>query len=309
MTASIYSLLAAAFAFWAVSMFELWRYQLRRIGLLQRLGIIRNEKRKTKKWTDDLKENVFRWSHRLAPLGQKFRLFVNEKDLERKIALAGYPNGLNAEAFHGFRFLCLFAGLFTGTLLFWIGLGGGFVQIVLLAAGLSFPTLWIRSQAARRQEQIALDLPEFMDTMSVALQAGVPMDPAIRQIVKHMDGPLSEELNRFQQELDIGVPREEAYLRLMNRNQCKELETLILSLIQGSKLGVPIANTFKVLAEDMRESRIGKIKEKAAKAGPKVTLITTFVILPAVILCVVGLLVLNFIYNPQGIGISWDAFK
>lgn len=304
----MYAFLIAAFACFACSMFAFWRYQMHRIGLLTRLGIIKTEKRK-KKWTDDLKETVFRWSQRLIPLGKRFRIFINEKELERKIALAGHPNGLNVEIFYGFRFLCMFSGLFLGTALSWIGLGGSFVQIGLLLAGLFFPPLWIRSAAARRQEQIARELPEFLDTMSVTLQAGVPMDPAIKQIVKHMDGPLSEELTRFQQELDIGVPREEAYFRLMNRNQCKELETLILSLIQGSKLGVPIASTFKVLAEDMRESRVGKIKEKAAKAGPKVTLITTFVILPAVILCVVGLLVLNFVYNPEGIGISWDAFK
>ncbi|WJH34647.1 type II secretion system F family protein [Paenibacillus sp. CC-CFT747] len=93
----------------------------------------------------------------------------------------------------------------------------------------------------------------------------------------------------------------------MNRNQSKELETLILSLIQGSRLGVPIANTFKLLAEDMRESRIGKIKERAAKAGPKVTMITTFLIMPAVILSIMGLLVLNFIYNPGAFGIEWKS--
>ncbi len=304
----IYSIAIAAFVCWAFSMVAFWRYQVRRISLLRQLEIIRTEKKKKKTWTDDVKEKVFRWSHRLAPLGKRFRIFVNEQDLSRTIALAGHPNGLDVESFHGFRFLCLFAGLFVGTVLSWLGFGS-VVQIGFLLGGLFFPQIWIRSAAARRQEQIGIELPEFMDAMSVTLQAGVPMDPAIKQIVNHMDGPLSEELNRFQQELDIGVPREEAYLRLMNRNQCKELETLILSLVQGSKLGVPIANTFKVLAEDMRESRVGKIKEKAAKAGPKVTLITTFVILPAVILCVVGLLVLNFIYNPEGIGISWEEFK
>jgi tight adherence protein C len=290
-------------------MFIAWRYRLSRIHLLASLGIIKTERKKRRKWNDGLKETVFRWSHQLAPLGKRFRFFVNEKDLERKLALAGYPNGLDLDSFYGFRFLCMFSGLLFGTLLSYLGFGDGLMQILLFLAGLFLPTVWIRSAATARQEQIGLDLPDFMDTMSVTLQAGVPMDPAMRQIIRHMDGPLSEELTRFMQELEIGVPREEAYLRLMNRNQCKELETLILALIQGSKLGVPIANTFKVMAEDMRDSRIGKIKEKAAKAGPKVTLITTFLILPAVILCIVGLLVLNFVYNPEGIGVSWDAFQ
>ncbi|MGO4545956.1 type II secretion system F family protein [Paenibacillus sp. 2TAB23] len=302
-------LLYTGFAVWSLSMLLFWRYRLHRIALLKRLGLIKLEKKKKEKWTNRFSVRVFAWSKQLAPIGRRFRMFSNEEELERKIALAGYPGGLQLDSFYGFRFLCLFSGLLGGTILSWLGIGGGGTILALFAAGLVFPSMWIRAAAARRQEQIAIELPDFMDAMSVTLQAGVPLDPAMKQIVKTMEGPLQEELSRFQQELDIGVPREQAYLRLMHRNQCKDLETLILSLIQGSKLGVPIANTFKLLAEDMRESRIGRIKERAAKAGPKVTLITTFVILPAVILCVIGLLVLNFMYNPEGLGISWDAFN
>ncbi|WP_068777500.1 type II secretion system F family protein [Paenibacillus sp. FJAT-26967] len=305
----IYVLLAAALISWIVFALLLWRLQVKRIGLLQQLQIIKiTPKRKRQKASDKFKAAVFQWSDRLSPLGKRFKLFVSDKDLERRIALAGHPNGLTLDSFHGFRFLCLFMGLLIGTFLSWLGLGG-IVQILLILVGLFLPIVWIRSAASNRQQQIGIELPDFMDTMSVTLQAGVPMDPAIKQITRNMEGPLSEELTRFQQELDVGVPREDAYMRMMNRNQCKELETLVLSLIQGSKLGVPIANTFKILAKDMRESRIGYVKERAAKAGPKVTMITTFVILPAVLLCVMGLLVLNFIYNPEGIGIDWSAFS
>lgn len=154
-----------------------------------------------------------------------------------------------------------------------------------------------------------MELPEFMDAMSITLQAGVPMDPAMKQIISKFEGPLKEELQRFQQEIDIGVPRDEAYLRLTNRNQSKQLETMVSSLLQGSKLGVPISETFNLLSFDMRETRIAKMKENAAKAGPKVTLITSFLVLPAVLLCIVGLLVLNVIYNPEGIGIPLDMFR
>lgn len=306
----IQSFLAVTVVAWALAMYMLWRFQVKRIGLLTQLGLIRaDHKKKKRTWLDQLKVSVFQWSEKLAPLGQRFKMFTKEKELERQIALAGYPNGLHLHSFYGFRFLCMFSGLLIGTILSYIGLGGSYVQIGLFAAGVWLPSLWIRSTAAARQEAIGIELPDFMDAMSITLQAGVPMDPAMKQIVKTMQGPLSEELTRFQQELDIGVPREDAYLRMMNRNQCKPLETLVLALVQGSKLGVPIANTFKMLATDMRESRIGLIKEKAAKAGPKVTMITTFLLLPAVILCIVGLLVLNFVYNPEGIGISWDALK
>jgi tight adherence protein C len=193
----IYTFAIAAFLCWSASMFVTWRYKLSRINLLVSLGMIKTEKRKRRKWNDGLKDAVFRWSKQLAPLGKRFRFLINEKDLERKIALAGHPNGLDTDSFYGFRFLCMFSGLLAGTLLSWLGLGGGMMQMMLFLAGLFLPTIWIRSAALARQEQIGVELPEFMDIMSVTLQAGVPMDPAMRQILRHMDGPLSEELTRF----------------------------------------------------------------------------------------------------------------
>jgi tight adherence protein C len=296
MSDAIWLILTAALLCWCVSMYFFWRYQLQRIRLLQELSLLSARKRKKEMLGTLLKRRLFQLAHRLSNVGQKFRLFINETELERKIALAGYPEGLNLASFLGLRFVTVFAGLVLGNLLSLIGFGA-FTQVLLLLAGLFGPMIWINHAAKKRQEQIGIDLPDFLDAMSVTLQAGTPLDPAMKQVVDSLDGPLSEELTRFMQELDLGVPREEAYTRLMKRNHCQELETLVVSLIQGSKLGVPIANTFRVMAEDIRSARIGKIKEKAAKAGPKVTMVTSFLILPGVILSVMGLLVLNFFYS------------
>ncbi len=293
---------------WGAAVFFYWRYQLKRLNLRKKLGMVQ-EKKKSVTLSERFKKRIFSWSEKLIPLGLRFRLFTSPTRIERQIELAGHPGGLRLDSFYGFRFLCVFSGLLLGTLLVWLGFGNGLVLILFILAGLVFPSLWLHGAAKERQERLGLDLPDFMDAMSVSLQAGVPMEPAMRQIISKMEGPLKEELVRFQQELDIGVARDDAYVRLMNRNQSRELETLVTSLVQGSRLGVPISQTFQLLSTDMRETRIGMMKERAAKAGPKVTLITSFLILPAVLLCIVGLLVLNFIYNPEGIGISWDALQ
>ena len=99
----------------------------------------------------------------------------------------------------------------------------------------------------------------------------------------------------------MGVPREEAYRQLMERNSNPEFQSLIKSLIQGLKLGVPIATTFKLQADDMREIRKEQVKEKAAKASPKITLITTFIIAPTAMLLVGGLMVMNLLFGDNNI--------
>ncbi|MBP1930695.1 type II secretion system F family protein [Ammoniphilus resinae] len=291
---------------WGIAMYFFLRYHLQRIRLLKNLSLI-SAKKKKQKWSAELKHYLLKSADRFSPVGRRLSLFVNEQELERQLLLAGFPEGLTVSAFLGLRFVSLLAALLIGNVFTWLGFGG-IVLLILIAAGLFGPNLWIRLLAKRRQEQIGLELPDFLDTMSVTLAAGAPLDASIKQITSQMEGPLYEELMRFEQELDFGVPRDEAYQRLMRRNDCPELETLVLSLLQGSKLGVPIAKTFQVMAQDMRESRIGKIKEKAGKAGPKITLITSFCILPGVILCIMGLLILNFIYNHEGMGITGWPF-
>ncbi len=130
------------------------------------------------------------------------------------------------------------------------------------------------------------------------------MDSALRQVTEQMDGPLSEEIQRFNREIDLGVPRRQALLNLLNRNTSKELEMLVNSLMQGADLGVPVSTTFRVQAEDLRSMRGFRAKEKAAKASPQVTLVTTFLVAPAVFFLIIGLLFLNMLYNPEAFGLD-----
>jgi tight adherence protein C len=131
-----------------------------------------------------------------------------------------------------------------------------------------------------------------------------PQDPALRLVAERFAGPLSQELLHFCQEVEIGLPRIEAYKNILARNKCKELDVLVQALIQGAQLGVPIATTFAIQARDMRALRAHRAKELAAKASPKITLVTTFLVTPAVFLFIIGLLVLNLIFNPGAFGIS-----
>lgn len=296
----------ASFISFVVFSFFLFRFNVERINVQQTLGLVKKGKEKNK-----LDKNylaiLFKLGDKFSGIGSSFKVFVNEKQLERNIALAGLRDELTVQKVLGLRFVTLTAGLLIALILSALGIGL-LIQILAIIAGLLAPMIMIHLVAKRRQEQIGLELPDFLDAMSVSLQAGSPMDPAMRQIISSLDGPLAAELETFQQEVELGVPRETAYKRLEERNDSSDIEMLVRALLQGSKLGVPLANTFSVLAEDLRKKRINNVKEQAAKIGPKVTLIMVVTILPAVLLLIVGLLVLNIIYNPEGLGMEWNLF-
>ena len=76
---------------------------------------------------------------------------------------------------------------------------------------------------------------------------------------------------------------------------------MIKALIQGMDLGIPIAKTFQIQAEELREIRQEQVKELAAKASPKVTLVTTFLIAPVSILMIAGLMIMNMLMGENSI--------
>lgn len=67
------------------------------------------------------------------------------------------------------------------------------------------------------------------------------------------------------------------------------------------QLGVPIATTFKLQANDMRVIRKEQIKEEAAKASPKITLITTFIVMPTAIFLIGGLMIMNMFMGENNV--------
>ncbi|MEO4054199.1 type II secretion system F family protein [Solibacillus sp. CAU 1738] len=242
-----------------------------------------------------------------ADLGQRINFFSENADVKKWIIQAGHPYGLTVERFQGLKIFLLIMGTILGGILLILGFPyAQFLVILLPIAGYMGAIFWIRSKAKGRQLEISYQLPDFLDTMSVTLQAGVSMNQALRDIVPYFEGPIKEEFSRFIQEISIGVPRVEAYRLLLERNESKEFQLLIKSLIQGERLGVPIADSFKHQAEEMRKLKKEMVKEKAAKASPKVTLVTTFIILPSSLILIGGLMIINMFSQNNGI---FEFFK
>lgn len=251
---------------------------------------VRKRETTSQKWI----KRLLIYSDDYSALGQRINFFSESHEVEEWLLQAGRPLDLTVARFQGAKILLALIGLIAGTVFFVLGFPfAPFGLILWPLAGYFLPIVLLKNKARERQNQLRYDLPEFLDTVSVTLQAGVSLDHALREVIQFFQGPLREEFSRFNQELDLGVPREKAYEQLLRRNDNPEFQMLIKALIQGMRLGVPIAVTFKIQSENMRRIRKELIKEKAAKASPKVTLITTFVVAPTAIMLIGGLMVLN----------------
>lgn len=295
----------------ALSLKFLYDYQMKKHALKQHIQenviVDRYAFKKRKSSREKLLEKTFYYADDFSALGNRINFFSESHEVERWLLQAGYPYNLTVERFQGLKIFLLLVGFIIGVFMLILRFPlSQFLIIILPLAGYFFAILWLKGKAKNRQDELGFVLPDFLDTVSVTLQAGLGLDQALRDIIPYFEGPVGEEFSRFNQEIDLGVPREQAYRRMLDRNDNHAFQSLIKSLIQGSRLGVPVATTFKIQANEMRSMKKEKVKEIAAKASPKITLITTFIVMPTVMLLIGGLLILNMFTGEDSI---FNVFK
>jgi tight adherence protein C len=215
----------------------------------------------------------------LVPLLVKLMGPALERRLRRTIELAGRPEGMTVETVM-LRMatwlvivvpLALFATL-QGLL--WMIPVCAVVVVVLPLAG-------IARERRLRQERIGRDLPDFLDVLAVTVTAGVGFRAALDTVSQRFGGPLSEEVVLTLHQIRNGASVRDAFRRLKSRNESEQLSTFVTAYLQSEELGAPLAVTLNRIALDMRRDSGQRQRQRAAKVVPRVTLVTSVVLLPA----------------------------
>ena len=248
-----------------------------------------------------LSERIHRWSLRLAREIPAFWGLLGRERLARTLAQAGHPYGLTVEAFYGMHVLGGLVGAAFGVFLYLmdilLGFGGCMLIVAVLAAAGGFlaPTFWMNRLAERRQQQIDRAVPDFLDTLAVLLEAGLAFEAALRHLTERLQNPLGEELRRFMHELEMGLPRMEAYRGLLARNNAPALRIWVEAMQQAERLGQPLTPTVTRIAADMRARRIQKAREWVGRVGPVASMLVALIIGPAVMCMLAGGMVLQLL--------------
>ncbi len=140
--------------------------------------------------------------------------------------------------------------------------------IALLSGILGFggPNLWLHRLAFKRRKLVSRYLPDFVDLLATCVEAGLSLDAAIDRISRRFPSPLGEEFQRYLWEIQIGRPRNLAFMGIAERTNCEDIRILAVSLIQAELFGIPIANVLRAQAEGLRERRFQQVRERARRA-------------------------------------------
>jgi tight adherence protein C len=218
---------------------------------------------------------------------------------EKKVEKAGYPFNLGAREWISIQML-LIVGVPLLTLLLARGYydnKGSLFLLLLLEAGLGFeiPNFIISKRITRRQKAITNTLPDFIDLLTVCVEAGLGFDSALSRIIQKMPGPLSDEFDNMLREVKIGKQRRDALRDMAARLDVPNLTSFVSAVIQADRLGVSIGNVLRIQSEQMRENRRQRAREKALKAPVKMIIPMVIFIFPTIFSILLGPVVIKLI--------------
>lgn len=210
--------------------------------------------------------------------------------LEQRIVLAGatstWPVEKTLAAKLGLGILGVVAGLFA------FATDPSGVRLLLLvllgAAGYFAPDFFLNQRGKERQRAIELALPDVLDQLTVSVEAGLAFEAALAQAGRSGKGPLSEELIRVLQDIQIGLPRTQALEKLLDRTDVDDLQHFVVAVKQAEQYGVAIAQVLRVQSKELREKRRQRAEERAMKIPVKIVFPTVFCILPVVMIIALG---------------------
>lgn len=164
---------------------------------------------------------------------------------------------------------------------------GIIVSFALAIVGASVPFLWLRRQQGKRVAAFESQLPEALDMLVNALQAGYSLQAAMDFVGRETPAPLGPELGRFYDEQRLGMEVRIALLRFQDRVGTIDAKMFVTSLLIQRETGGNLGEVLTNLAALMRERVSFRLQLATLTAEPRMSA-RVLASLPIVVVLVLG---------------------
>ena len=161
--------------------------------------------------------------------------------------------------------------------------------IAALMIGWRMPDLFLSRFAARRRLQLERGLPDALDLLVICAEAGLSLDQAIEQVsedLRSSNPAVAEEFAITASEMRVLSNRGEALENFARRTGVASLRSIIATLNQAIRFGTPLAQSMRILAAEMRNARLLRIEERAARLPVLLAIPLALFILPSLLLVI-----------------------
>jgi tight adherence protein C len=213
----------------------------------------------------------------------------------RMLTHAGFRSDNAVKIYYGIRLLSTAGMALVGLTLRNVVSANPSMHVVfplgMALGGFILPNFLLEKKVKKRLEILKLALPDALDLMVIAVEAGLGLDQAIQYVateLRNAHKELTEEFVLTNLEIRAGQRRIDALKNLGERAGEPELKKLTAILIQNDRFGTSIAESLRQHSDYMRVRRRQEAEERAAKVGVKLVFPIFFFILPAMMLVCAG---------------------
>jgi len=226
--------------------------------------------------------------------------------MERKLSAAGFRAKTRVATFVAFKVSLGIAFLIFAYVIAQAKQFDTVTYAAVLLAGLVFgwrlPDIVLSRISARRRIRIEAGMPDALDLLVICAEAGLNLEQSIEEISRALlpvNKDVGEELSLTAAEMRVLPDRSEALQNLGHRTGIAALNALTATLNQSIKFGTPLADSLRVLAAEMRNTRLSRFEEQAARLPVLLTMPLMMFIMPSVFIVIMTPLGLR-IYDSLG---------
>ncbi|MCU1530498.1 MAG: type secretion system family protein [Arthrobacter sp.] len=236
------------------------------------------------------------------PKGQRFEALASRftparliSGLDRRLALAGRPAAWPLKRLVSAKIILAVSAGLLGILYVNGAPGGKSALLALFVTGVAYfvPDLLIHSKGTERQNALMLELPDTLDQMTIAVEAGLGFDAAMARTGQNGRGPLAAEFVRTLQDMQLGMSRREAYGAMLERTSAPDLRRFVNAIVQADRYGISISGVLRTQASEMRLKRRQRAEEKAMQIPVKVLFPLMVCIMPVLFIALLGPAAIN----------------
>ena len=163
--------------------------------------------------------------------------------------------------------------------------------VLLCGIGYYIPNMVLNVKVSARQREIQEAMPDAIDLLTICVEAGLGIDAAMRKTGSELSlrsPALAEELDLVVLELQVGASRETAMHNFSMRTGVEDVGVFVTILLQSEHFGSNMADSLRIHSETMRDKRMQRAEEIAAKIPIKLLFPTLFFIFPSIFIVLLG---------------------
>jgi len=160
--------------------------------------------------------------------------------------------------------------------------------VVMAVVGAAFPNYLLGAAIKRRALEIHRSIPDFLDLIGSAVEAGLSLNGALNSAIEDMKGPLADAFRSALADIRMGRARAEAFSAMAVREQQQDLTLLVTTLNQVERVGGNIGRVLEELSADARDKRMMRAEELAAQLPVKLIFPLALFMLPALFVIIFG---------------------